>query len=364
MGSSSTRIDTSETPLSEHPESSYKEKMTMRRDSALDGLRGIAALCVVLSHIAAMTWVPFVDRRPPGMAEWILWNLGAPAVDVFFVLSGYVVTKSIIRRDPGYGEYVLSRMVRLYPVAWIAVCMGLVLRHAGLHPLLGMSGSFEIMRELTNSDVMGLATLIVPIPDVNKVNAPLWTIVLEMQMVFALPLLARASRHNPMAVGIAGLLLPFLLVQATGYIYPIFYTGFILGAALAGTEHRIPEPPRSSVVLAFFVAALLVRHAFDGGEYMRVPCAVAATGVILAIRKGAARGVLQTRALQWLGSISYPLYAVHWVIMTGFTMYLGGRLGIATAALASIPVSLMAAWVIDRIVDRPAVRLSSLLRSQ
>ena len=65
---------------------------------AFDGLRGVLALGVVLSHFTLMTVNPFDDpTRPLAVWEHLCWYLGAPAVDAFFVLSGWVVAGSYLR---------------------------------------------------------------------------------------------------------------------------------------------------------------------------------------------------------------------------------------------------------------------------
>jgi peptidoglycan/LPS O-acetylase OafA/YrhL len=339
--------------------------MIGNRDKALDGVRGIAALCVVLSHVAAMTWNPFSDGATGGtMVERLFWHLGAPAVDVFFVLSGYVVTQAIVARRPGYADFVFGRMVRLYPIAWIAVLAGLVLRSAGLVPPTGASAALHSLTEtLTTSDVSGFATMLAPIPVANKVNPPLWTLVVEMQAALIMPLLAWAASKKPQALAVGWAFLAAVIVPALSWYYPYFFTGFGLGASLVFLEKRIPRAPRPRAVLAFFVAALLCRHYLNSEEpSLRIPCALAAAGMILAIRQGAGRAFLESRPCLWLGRMSYPLYAVHWPIMAAACMTLGWYVGVTAAALASVPVAMAAAMLLERWVERPAIALSRLMR--
>lgn len=339
--------------------------MIQKRDRALDGLRGIAAMCVVLSHVAAMQWVPGVDRGPPETWQWALWHLGAPAVDVFLVLSGYVVAGSLMRGRSEYAGYLLSRAIRLYPVAWLAVAAGLALRFSGLTPSLGMTAYLShLAEELTPGDMIGLTTMIAPIPDVSRINPPLWTLILEMQAAAFIPVLLWVARRNPMAVAICGMFVPFAVAYAMNVGYPLTVTGFFFGVALAAAEDRIPPAPRPLAVLAFFGAALMCRHYLSSDDnLLRVPCAIATAGVIIAIRQGAGRSVLESAVLQKLGLLSYPLYALHWPIMAATTMAFGASVGVPIAAVCSIPLALIASAIVEKFVDRPSTRLSRLVRT-
>lgn len=97
------------------------------RDRALDGLRGSCALLVLSAHIFYPTqWVDPVWAPP----RWTLWfDLGYPAVLLFFVLSGYVIGLTVrAPATPGkVGSYVVHRVARLWPTVFIAVLVTVVL---------------------------------------------------------------------------------------------------------------------------------------------------------------------------------------------------------------------------------------------
>lgn len=340
--------------------------MMNERDDGLDGARGIAAMAVVLSHVAAMTWVPFVDGAGNGSTlERALWHLGAPAVDLFLVLSGYVVARSLLRRPVEYFPYLLGRLVRLLPVAWIAIGLGLALRSAGLHAPSGTSsGLLELASPLTSADVIGLMTLVAPVPNVDVISPPLWTLVLEMQAAYAMPLLAYVSRRAGAFVLLAvGIPLLFIASFMINLGYPLVFTGFLVGAAFAGAEARIPKLKRAAPLMVASLVILLSRHILKTDDVlMRIVCALGAGGVVMAIRNGSGAAVLRSPLAQRLGSISYPLYAVHWPIMAAAVMTLGWKTGPTIAAIVSIPLSLMVAVLIEQIVDRRAVTLSRLIR--
>jgi peptidoglycan/LPS O-acetylase OafA/YrhL len=92
----------------------------------LDLLRVIAALVVVLSHLA-------YTRFTEGRWFWVReLNLGSDAVVVFFVLSGLVIAFCAERRDTGFGPYLFNRATRLLSVALPALLLGFVLDRWGV----------------------------------------------------------------------------------------------------------------------------------------------------------------------------------------------------------------------------------------
>ncbi|HEY8505877.1 MAG TPA: acyltransferase family protein, partial [Gemmataceae bacterium] len=99
--------------------------MTRReRLSELDLLRFVAALAVVLYHFTgfggAGAWPDPAREIFPGVAA--VTRFGYLGVDLFYVISGFVILMSAWGRSPG--EFGISRLVRLMPAYWISVLLG------------------------------------------------------------------------------------------------------------------------------------------------------------------------------------------------------------------------------------------------
>lgn len=108
------------------------EPLQTARLNQLDGLRGFAALIVVLFHFMSAL-VPFLVPEQQSNAPWIsyspaavLWN-GTFAVSVFFVLSGFVLTNATIRRPDPIWVNVIIRYLRLACPALLSTCFGWLL---------------------------------------------------------------------------------------------------------------------------------------------------------------------------------------------------------------------------------------------
>lgn len=337
-----------------------------QRYAALDGLRGWAAFAVVLSHVAAMTWIPYLERfKSPALWEKALWSLGAPAVDVFFVLSGYVVSKAIIEREKTYGKYLLSRMIRLYPVAWCAVILGLFARYVVQQQGFETTALNLLKKPLEPNDVMGIMTLVAPIPNADKINPPLWTLVVEMQVAMVMPILATIALKKPKLLAISGVYVPMILAYLFRNDYWFLFSGFMIGAALYGMKQKIPQAPKPNILFAFFLVGLMARTITGLDDpMMRIPCAIAAAGVILAVKQGAGNRFLENKISSFLGRISYPLYAVHWPIMAMTVSLIGNKSFITIISLASVTITFFIAWIISRVVDENAIALSKILKGE
>ncbi|MFI5289589.1 MAG: acyltransferase family protein, partial [Polyangia bacterium] len=116
--------------------------MTSReRYGGLDGLRGLAALSVFFCHVAAMmppVWVPAGVTHSP---LHVFWD-GTAAVNLFFVLSGFVLALPFVgarRKDIPYAGFVIRRIFRIYPVYLVTVGLAILLR-TELYQPIGMAG--------------------------------------------------------------------------------------------------------------------------------------------------------------------------------------------------------------------------------
>ena len=108
----------------------------MKRLTQLDGLRGIAALIVVIFHLSLIAQ-PFLDTNSTGDAWWWISETplrlatdGTQAVLLFFVLSGLVVALPALRAgftSFSWKKYFASRFLRLYIPAWGALALAAIL---------------------------------------------------------------------------------------------------------------------------------------------------------------------------------------------------------------------------------------------
>jgi peptidoglycan/LPS O-acetylase OafA/YrhL len=298
----------------------------------LDGLRAVAILSVLALH-------------------WLVWYApffrgGAVGVDVFFVLSGFIIT-TMLWRSPvsgslrgAYGSFVRRRITRLYP-ALLGLVLGCVLIY-WLVPASGVAPDEVARRGLLalaqSTSVWGATqegTFLVPTLEPFGIT---WSLAVEWYFYLLWPLLLLGARRRgwtarraaivSLVVGTACYLLSLPLDPFWFYFGPSARFGEILaGCSLAlwmqaGSSDtptaRIPAtvPWLALAVLCLYV---LLGPESDSSMYrwVGVPLAVAATLVLIRSGYSAAGGpvhaLLTSPALTYVGRLSYSLYLWHLV---------------------------------------------------
>lgn len=294
----------------------------------LDGLRGTAALSVLLFHIFEIT-SPDLARNPLRHAHL--------AVDFFFALSGFVLGHAYDRRMSTAAStparldlkgFFLRRLVRLHPMVIVSMFLGLVA--FVLDPYVG-SGEGVSMSAL--GLVFGLSLLLLPSPslphrfgETHSLNAPSWTLFQEYVANVAYGLFAHRLSNRTLGVACAISSVAVLLTAlhfghlTNGWAWDGFWAAFVrvtypfcVGLLLYRLNLRIRLPHSylwlSMLLLAVFMAPLF--GAFNG--LYEALCVIAVFPLTICVGAGVARmqGALGT-VCRFTGRLSYPLYIIHY----------------------------------------------------
>jgi peptidoglycan/LPS O-acetylase OafA/YrhL len=376
------------------PRSASEGLVPAGRLSALDGLRGLAAIIVVFSHLA-LTLAPISDRwivptaNHPETGSFYWWITSTPlqlgiagpqAVLIFFVLSGMVVALPVLkRRNFDWFAYYPQRVARLWVPVAASVLLALVL-------ILITDQSAEHASSLwvaassigTPSWQQTLSTMNLLFGDITM-NNPLWTIRWELVFSLMLPLfvaVAIATRRWWWVVLIATL--PIVAVGTfaanTALIFlPVFLVGTVLAVKFEDIQKwsRTRLTRRGSLLLgipALIVSLLLLDIHWTiwgllGGapRFQTIAHSLEYVGafglVVLAAFWMPAIRLLSTRLFQWLGRISFSLYLVHVPVILALDSVFD-RQFTAVRVVASLAAALLVAVVFARLVERPAHRFS------
>lgn len=337
-----------------------------------DALRGLAALWVVLFHVAAGQHLPALQDRLAGPAMDLLFTHGHLGVPVFFVLSGFVMALNLAGRKvtgSTAAQFLARRMVRLTPPYYVAIVLALaylVLWGAvrGQAPEFPGAGSLLAHAAYLQG--------VLSIPDINPV---FWTLCVEVQFYAVFALLAwGCHRASP-----GGAMLPWALFAsfAAGLAWPLggvedplWPGGFVpywycfAAGALVYWGWQVRGPVR---LLAMAAIGLLWAVAAGTGSGYPLVSALTAT---LLLAAGLGRRMdrwLNLPALQGLGRISYSLYLVHnLVIGAGFfviRLWLPeGMLRELVGLVAVLVASVLVSGLLYRWVELPSIGWSRRVR--
>lgn len=330
------------------------ETRPRERLPGLDILRGLAAASVLAFHYTTQFGFNFGHPAAP----WFLVPWGQRGVHVFFVISGFAIQLSLESTNTAR-EFLLSRLVRLYPTFWAAVALTFTIVEVFGLPLPKPSPLGAIVNLSMIPESLG----------VRAVDGVYWTLERELRfygLVFLMLALGlRRYTVHALLVSVA-----LLAVDSTFHAIPHFIADllnlqyahlFACGAVLARFRH----------VAWWKTAGLLALCLGASGPKVAVSpfdsaCVVAL--VWLATRQFAnqnLRSLIFLRPLLFLGGISYPLYLVHqhigYVVMRG--VYARGAPP-GVAIVSACAVALAIATALHLLVEKPCLSLVRRIRSK
>ena len=307
----------------DHPEVTEKNSEI----ATLTGLRGIAAWWVVLYH--------FRTRIP--CPDWMATILehGFVAVDIFFVLSGYVLLHSFLRfgADPTFMsslEFLWRRLVRVYPAHIFVLILYLSVPTAILccSSMKDLGGRFTVpyfVMSVLLIQNWGLSNDL-------QWNVPAWSISTELAAYCALPLVVWSTRvwGGTVKRAYAGIVIISAVLASSFYAAGALsieaniskfglwrcLCEFALGAWLANAHSKRPESltqPRWYLIL--LIASPLVGSLTDLYNYIFIPLASAALITALVQSQNAWWALaLTNKGLLLAGRMSYSTYICHYLV--------------------------------------------------
>ena len=314
----------------------------------IDGLRGIAAAAVVLFHYTTRFDQLFAHSEAPA----IDFRYGYLGVQLFFVISGFVIFMTLERAKAPL-DFVVSRFSRLFPTYWTAVAVT-----ASLLAIMAIPGF-----QPPASHVLANLSMVQETFGIGSIDGAYWSLEIELIFyVWMLGLWSLGLLRSPVVVfgawvavatGVllvgekTGLWIPHGISHAMLFKWiPWFCLG--IAAYLRYRQGRWTIGPAVLVLLS--IAAIAMR---EGGAGL-APLAVVYLGVIVLASMNRVV-ILDWKPLVWLGAVSNPLYLLHDKIGWATMLNLESRSVAPSAAiLVAIALSLVAAWIVHRLVEKPA----------
>ncbi len=350
---------------------------------ALDGVRGIAAVVVLLYHLTLMAR-PRLEETP-GLWEWITQSplrpltAGSEAVLVFFVLSGLVVSIPALNASFDWLRYYPSRLIRLYlPVIGAVLFAVALLVCVPRLPGAITPESWLADRVASSVSVGQIIEESSLLPETYTIVNVLWSLRWEVLFSILLPLFIvvglAVRRHRALAAVISvALMIAGRLLEVDALVYlPTFFLGTLLAVSLPELRAwadrvnqrggRILWPGLAGASVLVLVSSWLVRDLAPAGSHASAAlwglAGAGAAGLILvAIGSPFAGRMLTARLPLWLGRISFSLYLVHVPVLASVAFLIGDDRWWLVALIA-FPASFAIASLFHAVVETPAHRLA------
>lgn len=315
------------------------------RIDIVNALRAFAAVYVAWGHFAG------------GQGPWLTWSglYGYTGVDIFFVISGFIIPYSLYRSRytlRNFWRFLVKRAIRLYPPYLISIPISILAANVVLRPLfpaaaIHVDGRQILYHALFLNDILG----------VPWINVVYWTLAVEWQWYvlvgICFGLLVSRNSLPRFCLVVAAMTTYFLIPndRLLFHFLPIFLIGVFV------FQHRIGLIGRTRL-LALIAAMLWAMHRPTGWIVALISVA---TGLLIAFVS------FRHRIADFLGDVSYSVYLLHLPVGVGLITWFSHLLPYAGSYIGVLDCVGMAAAIgasalLYRWVEKPAQELSSRVR--
>ncbi len=357
----------------------------------LDGLRGLAALYVMLGHAYHVYWSEVTRVQQANYGFFIVFGAAKQAVALFIVLSGFCLMMPVARSADdqlrgGAGRYLKRRAWRILPPYYAALALSLLM--IAVFPALQRTDGVFLSLALPvwRTDVILSHLLMVynlHSTWIFKINPPFWSVATEWQIYFLFPLLLlpvwrKLGALATVVVALVVGMVPHFALGRTHWsiseAHPWFSGLFAMGmvaAAACFSSRRSPvldllKARAGSIAVIFTAATVALALGTDWYSKKFLPfdvlAGVAAAALLVWCQqrggKGLMLGFLECRPVVFLGAISYSLYLMHtpllFLVHRWSEPWHTSPAAVVTIMYAiGVPVVLAACYVFHLIFERP-----------
>jgi peptidoglycan/LPS O-acetylase OafA/YrhL len=359
------------------------------RNSELDILRGLAIIAVILNHAGPETIPDFPELEgAAGFVFWQIKGIGWSGVDLFFILSGFLIGGSLINEIEKYGGIDLK-------LFWLKRCFKILPSYGALLIVLPLTGAVELTLREIPVFLLFLQNYLAP-----QVVGPTWSLAVEEHFYVLLPLLLtalilfcrgdsqRALRNMPyLAILVITLVVAGRLLRAhsgvenddfmqSHFRFDTLFMGVLLHwiwRYRSGFSRRIAHPATLLAISLLIAPAMFLSR--NDAIMFSIGFSLLAIGYALltlfALEHGFGRfGASATGSIMAsIGRWSYNIYLWHlFVLAAGFPFYEPIQLYLSNCgmhpllqAIAQIGIlllfSILIGWLFTMIVEEPFLKL-------
>jgi peptidoglycan/LPS O-acetylase OafA/YrhL len=332
-------------------------KHSLAYNRQLDALRGVAVLLVLFFHIYPA-----------------IFSFGYVGVDIFFVLSGYLITGIIISKieagNFSFLEFYRNRIRRIFPAMLIVLVFALVVGYIFLFPVefVGLAKHiqssalfYQNFRLVGESGYWDQANTLKPL-------LHFWSLSIEEQfyLFWPLVLLFIAKFRKPFFVKIFIVFALLLLMSILNPQDPFFsslsrfwelgFGGVIY--TVSKSNHFLKNKNFSLLAIGIFVLATLLAYGNNEYSFFKTLMIVFASGFLILSFNGYKNIIFDSKILLFFGLISYPLYLWHYVII-GYAHIFG--FDVSSIGFWIVLISIILAYITYRFIEVKARKNDSYL---
>lgn len=296
----------------------------------MEGLRGLAVFLVFLVHYVSLVQ-PWITGAPE-LLNWArkLHTIGNTGVDLFFVLSGYLIYGSLIARSQVFWRFIWRRVVRIYPAFLVVFVI-----------YVGLSFAFPAESKLPDSGMRAAVYLLqnlLLLPGLFPIEPMItvaWSLSYEMFYYLAIPLIIFAFRLRGRTTAwrttffgiLTGVTVAYCAVYGGHVRLIMFMAGILVYEALS--DSRVASPSGLVAVLAFVMGLATATLPWSGTAAFALKIsALYVTFFVLCLACFRDPAMWLSRALcwtplRWLGNMSYSYYLLHGLALKASFMALG-----------------------------------------
>ncbi|WP_394780862.1 acyltransferase family protein [Undibacterium sp.] len=283
----------------------------------MEGLRGFAVALVFLVHYVTLV-TPWIKGSPLANLAEALHTIGNTGVDLFFVLSGYLIYGSLISRPQRFMRFMSRRIVRIYPTFIVVFAV-----------YLALSFLFPAESKIPAPFSQGLIYvaqnffLLPGIFPIEPMITVAWSLSYEMFYYLAIPLIIMlfglrqrsASWRTGFFLLIAVAMLAYCAVYGGNIRLMMFVAGILLHEAIEGARFARVGSVAGFTALFIGLASTLLQLPGPGGAALKFAI-LFISFFILCMASFRGPDALLPRSfswtpLRWLGNMSYSYYLLH-----------------------------------------------------
>lgn len=285
----------------------------------MEGLRGFAVLLVFLVHYVSLFKVWIQNVSVSMEIANALHTIGNSGVDLFFVLSGFLIYGSLIRRKQPYSQFIYRRVERIYPtftaVFLIYICLSFVFRSERKIPVDLLEAALYLVQNF----------LLLPgLLSIEPMITVAWSLSYEMFYYLAIPIAIEILRlrertsnwRKAFFVGVSLLIIGYCAAYGGPIRLVMFISGILLFEAI-GLGESGPNPSSYIGLLALTIGLLGTLLPISGSIGYAAKISILFVAFFLLChtcfhsRSGWLSRSFSWTPLRWLGNMSYSYYLLH-----------------------------------------------------